>query len=138
MLGSSRRVTFLWVVACCVAVATAQTFQYSRGWTNGRKRAAAAVLSHQQLHVRRAAEVAVKRAAAILEDAGLLLVPAACDSQPLTFHLLRRPPTMQVIAITFCVSKPKHKIKQRNAKKKRVNACLKSNFCFFGPQKYFK
>jgi Pro-corazonin len=95
-------VTCLWVVVCCVAVATAQTFQYSRGWTNGRKRAA--LSQHQQLHVRRAAEVAVKRAAAILEDAGLLLVPAACDSQPLTFHLLRRPPTMQVYCANCSIS----------------------------------
>jgi len=76
MMSCCRLVCFSLV--CCLAVAAAQTFQYSRGWTNGRKRAAFAGQHHQ-----RTAEVAVKRAVAILEDAGLLLVPAACDSQPL-------------------------------------------------------
>jgi hypothetical protein len=87
-----------------VAIATAQTFIYSVGWTNGRKRAA---FGHQQLHVLRAADVAVKRAAVILEEAGLLLVPAAGDSQPLTFHIHRRPPIMQV-GYTF-TKKSQHK-----------------------------
>ncbi|XP_059468993.1 uncharacterized protein LOC132192837 isoform X2 [Neocloeon triangulifer] len=84
---SSAKLLFF-SLACCLAVAASQTFQYSRGWTNGGKRATVPVALQQ----RRAAEVAVKRAVAVLEDAGLILVPASCDMDVLRprFRIARR------------------------------------------------
>ncbi|XP_069977611.1 uncharacterized protein [Penaeus vannamei] len=39
MTKSSRQQTLtVMAVALCLSLATAQTFEYSRGWTNGRKR----------------------------------------------------------------------------------------------------
>ncbi|XP_065349738.1 uncharacterized protein LOC135945790 [Cloeon dipterum] len=86
-MGSAKIVCI--TLACCLAVVAAQTFQYSKGWTNGRKRAALTLGMQQQ---RRAAELALEKALVVLGEAGLMLVPASCvgDVHRPRFKLVQR------------------------------------------------